>query len=192
MGSLDGILRRRGIEIDMEALASVVEHAIEEAGGIPPYPNPAKLLSADQLKLLAGGGFEIQETELGVEDPILLGAIEYAVLRLTALTTKEAAERLGVNDSRVRQRLGNRELYGIKAGDEWRLPLFQFVHDGLVPNIDKVLPRLDASLSPVSVFRWFVTENPDLFVPEGKRLSPLQWLVSGHDPDVPAELAHWL
>lgn len=39
-------------------------------------------------------------------------AFEFTVLRTTGLTTRDAAERLGVNDSRVRQRLGVHTLYG--------------------------------------------------------------------------------
>ena len=192
MNPLEEMLAERGLEVDPEALVRAVEQALDAAGAIPPYPDPAEHLPPDQLKLLAEGGFELEGPVLGVEDPILLGALEYAVLRTTALSTKVAAERLGVNDSRIRQRLGNRELYGIKVEDEWRLPAFQFSHKGLVPNIDRVMPQIDANLSPIAVFHWFVTTNPDLSVPDGKALSPLQWLLSGYDPEAPAELARWL
>jgi hypothetical protein len=96
-----------------------------------------------------------------------------------------------VNDSRVRQRLAERALYGIKAGDEWRLPAFQFARAGLVPGIDRVFPRLPKGLNPVAIYRWFHMLNPDLEgrAGQGVALTPLQWLQTGNDPDVVAELA---
>lgn len=191
MGDIAQILAARGIELDPNALADAIEASIQEAG-VPPYPDPSEHLTSEELDLLAKGGFEEGDRVIGIRDPIILGAIDFAVLRLTALDTKAAATRLKVNDSRIRQRLSHRELYGIKVGDGWRLPVFQFVHDGLVPNIERVIPKLDPSLSPVAVFRWFTLSNPDLALPDGTKLSPLQWLVSGHDPEVAAELAHWL
>jgi hypothetical protein len=60
-----------------------------------------------------------------------------------------------------------------------------------VPGIDRVFPRLPQSLNPVAVHRWFHTPNPDLEEREGQAaaLTPLQWLQTGNDPDVVAELA---
>lgn len=147
--------------------------------------------SSEQAELLERGGFELDRLEFGLEDPIARTAFEYAVLRATGLTTHQAAKRLGVNDSRVRQRLAERALYGIKAGEEWRLPAFQFALVGLVPGIERVLPQLPKSLNPVAVHRWFHTPNPDLEEREarGRTLTPLQWLPTGNDPDIVAELA---
>ncbi len=98
-----------------------------------------------------------------------------------------------MDESRVRQRLRNRSLYGLKTGGEWRLPAFQFTRAGLVPGIDRVFPRLPKSLSPVAVHRWFHTPSPDLEETEeqGRALTPLQWLLAGNDPDVVAQLGRW-
>jgi hypothetical protein len=126
---------------------------------------------------------------------VLRGALEYAALRATALTTKEAAARLAVNDSRVRQRLAERALYGLKVDDEWRLPIFQFgAKGGLVPSIDRVLPHLDESLSAIAVLHWFASPNPDLASAEtrGEPVSPLAWLKLGLDPGAVVELAEQL
>jgi len=95
-----------------------------------------------------------------------------------------------VNDSRVRQRLSEGTLYGVKVGDEWRLPAFQFLEKEPVPGIERVLPRLPERLSLVAVHRWFHTPNPDLQLPEPARpLSPMEWLRAGQDPEPVAELA---
>jgi hypothetical protein len=167
-----------------------MEAALVESGLQRPYPEPRRALEREQAELLERGGFELDRLEFGLEDPIARAAFEYAVLRTTGLTTHQAAKRLGVNDSRVRQRLAERALYGIKAGDDWRLPVFQFARTGLVPGIDRVLRRLPKSLNPVAVYRWFHTSNPDLEEKKGlgRALTPLQWLQTGNDPDVVAEL----
>ncbi|MFQ5699802.1 MAG: DNA-binding protein [Myxococcota bacterium] len=177
--------------MDPRELARAFEEALTAAGDLPPYPEPSETLASDQLELLARGGFEIDGPDLGLSDPVPRGAIEYAALRATALTTREAALRLGVNDSRVRQRLAERKLYGLKVGEEWRLPVFQFQGAGLVPNIDRVIPRLDESLPVIAVFHWFASPNPDLVARETNDapVSPIAWLELGLDPEPVAELA---
>lgn len=189
---IQGVLEHRKIEVDPHELARAVDEALVAAGGVPPYPRPSDTLGPDQLELLAQGGFELEGPGLGLRDPVLRGALEYAALRATALTTKEAAARLGVNDSRIRQRLAERALYGLKVDDEWRLPIFQFEEKGgLVPNIDRVFPQLDEGLSAIAVFHWFTSPNPDLASPETNEepVSPIAWLKLGLDPEAVAELA---
>jgi hypothetical protein len=190
--NLASLLSRRKIEVDPHELARAVEDALAAAGGIPPYPKPSEALGSDALELLAKGGFEFEALDLGLRDPVLRGALEYAAMRATALTTREAAARLDVTDSRIRQRLIDRELFGIKLDDEWRLPLFQFEEkEGLVPNIDRVIPRLHDSLSAIAVFHWFTSPNPDLAAMETHEepVSPLTWLRLGLDPGEVEELA---
>lgn len=189
---IQAVLGRHEIGVDAHELARAVEDALTAAGGAPPYPRPSATFAPDQLALLAKGGFELDAPDLGIRDPVLRGALEYAALRATALSTKEAATRLGVNDSRVRQRLAERVLYGLEIDDEWRLPIFQFeAEGGLVPNIDRVFPRLDESLSAIAVLHWFTNPNPDLAAPETRdeAVSPIAWLRLGLDPDAVVALA---
>lgn len=97
-----------------------------------------------------------------------------------------------MNDSRIRQRLADRTLYGLEVDDEWWLPVFQFEDKGgLVPNIDRVFPRLNESLSPIAVLHWFTTPTPDLAAAEtnDEPVSPIAWLRLGLDPEEVAELA---
>ena len=191
MGAVLKVLESHGVRASEKEVAEAMETVLHQSGFRLPYPSPRKELSAKQIELLEQGGFELDRLDFGLEDPVARTAFEYSVLRATALTTHAAAKRLGVNASRVRQRLLDRALYGIKVGDEWRLPVFQFVRKGLVPGIVCVLPRLPRNLNPVAVHRWFNTRNPDLEARgEAERwLTPLQWLQAGEDPDVVAELA---
>jgi excisionase family DNA binding protein len=191
MGAVNRVLERHGLRASEEEVARAMEAALTAGGFRLPYPDARAELAPEQVRLLERGGFELDRRSFGLEDPIARTAFEYAALCATALTTQRAAKRLGVNDSRVRQRLASGALYGIKSGDEWRLPAFQFARSGLVPGIDRVLPRLPKGLSVVAVHRWFHTPNPDLEERGGKgeALTPLQWLETGNDPDVVAELA---
>lgn len=109
----------------------------------------------------------------------------------SALSVEEAAKRLGVSPSRVRQRLAERTLQGIKHGGAWRLPEFQFAKRGLVPGIEVVLKALAVGVSAVAVARWFATPNPDLCTrdEDEQPLTPLGWLADGNPPQLAAALA---
>ena len=113
------------------------------------------------------------------------------MLLATARPVAEAARLLGVDPSRVRQRLGERSLYGLKTPRGWRLPAFQFdldQPDRLVPGIGGVLAALPPDLHPVAVYNWLTLPDPDLAWGD-EPVSPLDWLRSGGDPAVVAALA---
>ncbi len=116
-------------------------------------------------------------------------AAQYAAMLHDALTVDQAAERLRVSAGRVRQRLSDRTLYGIQSGGRraWRLPVWQFTRDGAVPGIAAVLPSVPPQLHPVTVTEFMRATTTDLSV-GGHAVSPIQWLLSGHDPSVVAEL----
>ena len=103
------------------------------------------------------------------------------------------------NESRIRQRLLERSLIGIRRGRGWLLPRYQFQvqeQDGqpvvraLVPGIEQVFPRLSPELHPVALWRWFSSPSTEL-VPEDEDapLSPRDWLIAGREPAVVARLA---
>jgi hypothetical protein len=152
----------------------------DEAGG----------LTGPEAAALARGGVEpVSDREARTVLARAAGAHER--LRSTSLTVDEAARRLDVNTSRVRQRLAERSLYGLKDAGAWLLPAFQFVARGLVPGIDVVLRRLPEGISPHAVARWFSIPNPDLATRDDleRPLTPLQWLLAGNPPGPAAELA---
>ena len=147
-------------------------------------------LTAPEEAALAKGGVErVSEEGLRVVDAQIASA--YQQLRTGSLTAEEAARRLGVNTSRIRQRLAGRSLYGIKDGNAWLLPAFQFCADGLVPGVEVVVRRLPLDIGALAVARWFSNPNPDLSTRDDdeRPLTPLEWLMGGHPPDTAAELA---
>lgn len=98
-----------------------------------------------------------------------------------SLSTAQAAARLGVNDSRIRQRLGDDSLYGFKFSGSWRLPTCQFEGAASLPHLDDVVAALPSDVSPVGVTRWLISPWEDLVTPDGELLSPRRWLLEGRD-----------
>jgi hypothetical protein len=150
----------------------------------------AGTLTAPEAAALARGGV-VPVSDEEVRRVVAAGAAAHGRLRAGSLTVDEAARRLGVNASRIRQRLAARSLYGLKDAGAWLLPAFQFAASGLVPGIDVVLRRLPDGVSPQAVARWFASPNPDLCTRDDaeRPLTPLQWLRAGSPPAPAAELA---
>jgi hypothetical protein len=97
-----------------------------------------------------------------------------------------------VDGSLIRRRLLARQLYGIRRPAGWLIPAFQLVGEGVIPGLDRVVPRLPPGMHPLAVVRWFTTPQPDLTRmddPDEAALSPADWLRTGGDPAAVAELA---
>jgi hypothetical protein len=183
-------LERAGIHVEPEEFDRLVADALAEIVPLRTAPAPDSELSQAEADMLAEGGFLLEALVPNVRHPLAQSAAAYAALLASSLTVGQAARRLGVNESRVRQRLAARTLYGIKERSTWRLPLVQFEADGLVRGMERVLPRLAASLHPLAMVGWFTTPNPDLPVgDEEQPSSPLEWLRSGRPIEVVADLA---
>jgi hypothetical protein len=111
-------------------------------------------------------------------------AVQYAAIIESSLTTKEAATRMAIPESQVRQMIARRTLYSILLNNRRYIPIFQFEKDGpLVANITKVNAALSPDLHPVEVYDWFTQPDSDLFVGDDvdATMSPLSWLRSGGD-----------
>jgi hypothetical protein len=102
----------------------------------------------------------------------------------TAYSAKDAADLLGVNESRVRQRRADRTLWAIEDGGGWVFPALQFEDEegrrGQIRGLDQVLRVLPGDLHPLSVAGFLTTPQADLRI-GGQPLSPLDWLRSGGD-----------
>jgi hypothetical protein len=183
-------LERIGALVDAVDFDRLVAEALEQVVPARPLLDPRRELSASEIAVLEQGGFELEPLSLDNTHPLIRSAAAYAALIGSSLSVAQTAARLHVEGSRVRQRLGERTLYGIKMRSGWRLPLFQFTDEGTVPGIAVVLPRLDPSLHPLSVVGWFTTPNPDLtYGDDEEPVSALSWLMTGRSPRTVAELA---
>jgi hypothetical protein len=189
-------LHAHGITSKPELLEKMLADVIEQLPSVVYFRNPAQELSKAEAAELENGGFDLTPKNHGRNDPIGRYATLYAGMLSKSISVKETAKMLGVNPSRVRQRLvQERSLYGIKKGSQWRIPMFQFSGRKPVPGIGKVLAALPGSLNPVSVLAWFMTPNPDLEAPEEgssrrtRRFSPRDWLLTGNPPEKVVKLA---
>jgi hypothetical protein len=178
-------LERAGIHVAVQELESLVDAAVEQA--LPPYGavDARQALPPGEIAFFRDAGVTLEELaplDAGVKTPELHTAVRYAGLLASALSVQQAARRVGVDGSRVRQRLAGRTLYGVRVDGSWRLPLFQFTDDGqsIIPGFGELVPLVEG-LHPVDVATWFVMPNVDLVVGEDAHVSPRDWLLGGGD-----------
>ncbi|MBI4492703.1 MAG: DNA-binding protein [Chloroflexi bacterium] len=184
------ILDRAGIKASPEELEHLLETVLLEMLPADRSPAPGRELTHEELAVLEEAGVSLAPPVLDADSPLVRAAAEYAALLGSALSVREAAAHLGIDPSRVRQRLLARTLYGIKHAHEWRLPRLQFTAQGLVPGFERVAPHL-MDEDPIGAVRWFSLPHPDLSLGEDDQrpISPREWLVTGHDPEVVVQLA---
>ena len=171
-----------------EALNEALRRAIESMHRTLYAPSRDEL-TPSELGLLAQAGVDVEESPRRA-DPMIVYATEFAAILATSLSPARAGERLGgVTAVRVRQLIRERSLYALRLEGRWKIPVFQFGDEGLVPNIGAVNATLPATLDAVSVLRWYTRPDPELEAPGGDILCPLDWLRSGMDPAPVAALA---
>lgn len=183
-------LQAHGLRVGPEELQAMLRFAVSELQRSLYPPEPRADLTQAEAEALARGGLDLSPPTSEAESALARTTAKYAALLETSLTTAEAAERLGVDPSRIRQRLTESTLYGIRTSKGWRLPAFQFLDDGPLPGLGEVLPRFSPYLHPVALHNFFTLPAVDLHVEElGRELSPREWLRAGYPPGVVADLA---
>ena len=171
-----------------ESLNDALQCAIESMHRTLYAPSRDEL-TPSELGLLDGAGVDVEEHP-DREDPMAAYATEFGAILATSVSANRAGERLGgVTAVRVRQIIRERSLYALRLEGRWRIPVFQFQGEGLVPNIGAVNAVLPRTLDPVSVLRWYTRPDPELESTGGDVLSPLDWLRSGMDPAPVVKLA---
>lgn len=178
---LEELAERRGLSSG--ALISWLQTALDTP--LASRGDPERELTAAEEAVLTEEGLGAGELDATA---IQRSAESFLRMLAEALTAKEAAELLEISDSRVRQLLGERRLYGVKVDGDWRLPRWQFVGNQPVPGLDRVLPRFSAGLHPLAVQGFLRSPKPELLI-GNEEVSPLEWLISGGDPEPVAELA---
>ncbi len=181
--------------VEVAAIRAVLDRMEDAERFESPRPAGNGLTEVEET-LLAEGGLATEWRGAEGESPIARTRAEYAVILERALSVTDAATLLGITPARVRQRVNAspQTLYGVKLSGEWRLPRFQFQigRKRLVPDIEAVIQAIPEGLDAVSVVRWFTSPNPDLQIGDGEPLSPLDWLATGQEPRVAAELVREL
>jgi hypothetical protein len=186
-GRLWSVVVRNYPSLDVDSFLALLVAAFSGLR-VPTVGSPSRQFTEAELAELSHEGVEISDAPTSRPGAAAKTAAEYAALLATALSVGQTAELLHVDESRVRQRLTQRTLYGVKTGATWRLFRFQFARDGQVPRIDPVLQVLPMTLHPVAVYRWFTSPIADLEL-DGLPTSPVDWLAAGGDPAPVVEIA---
>jgi excisionase family DNA binding protein len=130
----------------------------------------------------------VEPSDAAVESATKESLAMTAAMVQTSLSMAEAAELLGVDQSRVRHRIADGALYPLRVGRSNRLPSWQFADGRALGALHEVLSALPADLHPLEVAGFFLTPQPELEV-HGKSSAPRDWLAGGGDPDPVVELA---
>lgn len=176
---------RDRLQLDLEQILDAIE---EVSGSRPHSTHPeSQLTEHDQATLREAGMLRPAPSDRA-KRASTRGALRYAELLARSMTVKEVAARLKVTEGRIRQRLGEKTLYGFQTKRGWRLPDFQIRSGETLPGLERVLAALPAGLHPLTVEGFFVQAQPDLMIGE-ETVSAAEWLSAGHDPAPVVELA---
>lgn len=180
--TLQELLERR-FGVDEAEFAAALENFADRAGPLAVVDvRPTEYLGEAQQSTLKKLGASLQPLRAGELGPIAGLAAAHAEVVSQSTTVSTLAKRLGVDPSRVRQRIYARSLYAFKHRGGWLIPNLQLESNRVIPGVEGVVWKLSPTLHPVAVSRWFTTPNPDLIL-EDKEVSPIAWLSSGGPPE---------
>jgi hypothetical protein len=174
---------------ELAAMSAILAELPESAGAPGAF-------TEDELAVLREAGVDPSAVTPGVsQDPVARSIAAFARLIAESLSVEDTAKRLGVQPSRIRQRLGGQPptLYGFKLGGSWRVPRIQFRGRATLPGLEPVVAALPRDLHPLEVFGWFTRPQADLETEtDAAPLSPRDWLLGGRSPEAVTTLAREL
>lgn len=184
--ALETVLARAGLKVTAHEFLSLVEDAAERL--TPAQPDPAAHFTKDDGLVLTEVGLDLTPFEEDEGDPRARTVAEQAVLRDTALSVVQAAERIGVDSSRIRHRVASHRLIGWKDRGGWRLPAWQFTDADVLPGLETVLAAMPSDQPTLVLANFMTTPQEDLELGE-RPVSPREWLMAGGNVRRVAELA---
>lgn len=184
--ALETVLARAGLRVTATEFLSLVEDAAKRL--TTPQVDPAAHFTPAERQALGESGLDLSPLGTGEADPRARTVAEQAVLRDTALSVNQAADRISVDSSRIRHRIGDGRLIGWKDRGGWRLPAWQFSDSDALPGLDVVLTWMPAD-QPALVLANFMTTPQEELEIHDRPVSPREWLLAGGEPQRVAELA---
>lgn len=176
-------------EVYVQSALNAFRHGGRSGFRQQPTLTPERALTAGELDALARVGLrsdaQVQADAEGARQEAL-----YVFFRAyqTALPTGEVAALLGVNASRVRQRVKERTLLALVNAGEMRFPAMQFHGGHEVPGLREVLPTLPEGLKPLEVLSWFALPTVELAAEDDKPRSPRDYLLATGETEPVIEL----
>ncbi|MGG7507506.1 hypothetical protein [Plantibacter sp. YIM 135249] len=158
-------------------------------------PRGGALSDVQVAFLLESGAFtpdEFAAVEEGVAGGELAGAVRMTRLQVIAdsLGTSDVAGRLGVDMAKVDELHVEGALNGFLVGDEHRYPLWQFTNNParpVLPHLAALVRAIPDDVYPATVHGFMTTPQHTLLV-DGVRMTPVQWLLRGEDPQAVTNL----
>lgn len=166
-----------GFVVDLLAAVADLAEAHQAPGAMP----------ADETALWESVGARFDDRDARTR-ALARGAAAFADLLAQSFTTEEVVELLGVDRSRISQRLSDGSLYAVTHGDGRRFPSWQFNENATLQGLKEVLTALDPGLHPLTVDHWFTHPNFELDI-DGDAVSPVEWLRTGGSAGTVAALA---
>lgn len=182
MRELREAARARSVPADY--LAQLLEAAAEE---IHRREEPARLPEAEQaIWERVGARFDDKTASARMHARRAVASVD--LMQRSVAGDAAVAEILGVDRSRISQRVADRSLYAFHGAQTRCFPRWQFLETTTLPKLRTVLEALDPHVHPLTVDHWFTTPNVDLDI-DGEPATPVEWLATGGDASVAAELA---
>lgn len=176
--AIEQALAEADVRMDVGRFVDLVRNALQTVGQRRAAADPSTQLTEAEVAELRAGGLAPKPSLAAYDQARAQTAADMAALLATALTTAQAAERLQVDASRVRQLLADGQLLAVKDRGGWRILELQFADHDLVPNIGRVVRALPDGLPVLAAANWLASPEPDLEL-AGKVISPLEWLAAG-------------
>lgn len=175
----DALREVTGIDIGRDDLARILH-------GMYARPPTGPGLSEPDARALAAMGFSA--------DPVVAAVMrvdrDIRMVRLVAasLSIDDAAARLGVTPSRIRQRISDGTLWAFDSDSGWLLPPALFTEHGEVPHLETVVPHLSKDLHPLTV-HGLLTQPQSSLILAGHPVSVVEWLTGSAATATNIELA---
>ncbi len=147
---------------------------------------PQQALSAGELAALDAVGFgPVKNMAKRAERARERSLGAFFNLVANSDNTRGVAKRLGVDESRIRQRIRERSLLAIDVDGEHKIPMVQFERDREIPGLKAVLAALPSGLPALAFASWFVSPKHELAQDDDDAtgLSPRDWLLTVGDPE---------
>lgn len=102
---------------------------------------------------------------------------------VATLSTSQVAERLGIDESRVRHRQAGKQLYSYLIGKNRRYPDWQFdtrSQGTVIPGLAQIIAEIPDGAHPLTVRGLMTTPQDELLISDSQ-VNAVDWLVSGGD-----------
>ena len=154
---------------------------------------PERAFTAGEVRALSRVGLQRSERLRGDAERARREALAVFFTAFhTALSTAEAAALLGVNASRVRQRVKERTLLALNDASELRFPSIQFFKGKELPGLRSVLPALPEQVKAIEALSWLATPTAELADDGAEPRSPRDYLLATGETAPVIELARAL